>query len=43
MIRDLENLYDELTKGEGGGVRSAGRRPGESRSGLEGGDDRGAS
>ena len=42
MIRDLENLYDELTKGEGGGVRSAGKRPQESQCGLEG-DDRGAS
>ena len=38
MIRDLENLYDELTMGTGGGVRSAGKRPEKSRRGLEGGD-----
>ena len=42
MIRDLENLYDELTEGEGDGASSAGNRPRESRSGFEG-DDRGAS
>ncbi len=42
MIRDLENLYDELTMSAGGGVRSAGKRPQESGCGLEGGD-RGAS
>jgi hypothetical protein len=38
MIRDLENLYDELTMGAGGGVRSAGKGPRGTLRGFEGGD-----
>ncbi len=37
-IRDLENLYDELTKSEGGGLRAAGQGPRGTLRGFEGGD-----